>query len=264
MKIVDFDYLLFHIKLIFFSDKIINVANCDSVRYCYANDVRTPKGFVKETALTGIIDLDKSLDILWNNLNGKVRQKIRKANELGIKIKTNQNYQEFYEINNEHRRRLAYKGPLGFDMPIDFMKKNGYLMMTELDGDLLSGDLLLMDDKNVLTWILASDRFENHEKAKVCSLANSLLIWEGIKYCNLKGIKKWDWGGVWSQEECKTNHGFEGINQFKLGFGSEIKTKYNYIKMYSNLLNVGHKITRVRTLTSEITSSGHSINRHNT
>ena len=245
MIIIDYNYLIFNLKLVFFADHIFDIYDCDSLKLDYCEDLPSPYGFKKEKVLTSIIDLTPDLDTLWGKLNSKARQKIRKATNCGIKIKYNENYEEFYKINNEHKKKKGFRGPLGYNIPIWFMKKYGLLIVTELDNQILSGALCLLDDSNILCWVMASKRHEGKEIAKNCSYANHLLVWEAMKYAKNKGINKWDWGGWFSKEEILLDKSFEGINQFRFSFGGEAIIRYNYERRYSKLFRICSHVYRL-------------------
>jgi len=60
----------------------------------------------------------------------------------------------------------------------------------------------LEDQSNINYWIGASKRLDvDKEKAKLIGYANRLIYWEAIKYAKEKGIKEYDLGGIFSDEE---------------------------------------------------------------
>ena len=71
--------------------------------------------------------------------------------------------------------------------------------------------------------------------------ANRLLHWEAIKYAKEKGIKEFDWGGLWSVEEAEKDESKRTVNFFKQSFGGEIITCYTYQKIYSKIYKLGQR-----------------------
>lgn len=186
-----------------------------------------------------IIDLNQDLDTIWQNMSGSdCRRAIRHAEADGIKIKLNQNYEEFLEINQEFRKK---KGLGAYSESIDFMKKYGTLFVTEFNKEILLGQLYLEDENNIRWLITGSKRLDvDKEKARLISNANKLTVWNAIKYAKEKGIKEFDMGGYYTGE--KKDIQKENINKFKKSFGGKLVTHYVYEKDYSKLFTLFKKI----------------------
>jgi lipid II:glycine glycyltransferase (peptidoglycan interpeptide bridge formation enzyme) len=168
----------------------------------------------------------------------RCRRGIKHAEKNGVKIKLNQNYEDFYEINSLFRKQ---KGLDAYYEPIEFMKKYGTLIVAEFDGEILLGHLFLEDKNNIRALIHASKRFEvDKEKANFIANANRLSIWYAIKYAKDKGIKEYDMGGYYTGE--KKDIQKENINIFKKSFGGRLVTHYIYEKDYSKLFTLTKKI----------------------
>lgn len=186
-----------------------------------------------------VIDLTQDLDSIWNNMSGSdCRRSIRNAEEIGIKIKLNQNYKEFFEINQLFRKE---KGLDAYSESIEFMNKYGTLFLAEYNGEILLGHLYL-EDKNNIRWLIsASKRLDvDKEKARIIGNANKFTIWNAIKYAKDKGIKEFDFGGYYTGE--KKDIQKENINKFKKNFGGKLVTYYIYEKDYSKLFTLTKKI----------------------
>ncbi len=166
------------------------------------------------------------------------RRAIRHAEADDIKIKLNQNYEEFFEINQLFRKK---KGLDVYSESIEFMKKYGTLFVTEFNGEILSGHLYL-EDKNNIRWLISgSKRLDvDKEKARLIANANKLAVWYAIKYAKEKGIKEFDMGGYYTGE--KKDIQKENINKFKRSFGGKLVTHYIYEKDYSRLFTITKKI----------------------
>jgi hypothetical protein len=152
--------------------------------------------------------------------------------------------------------RKGFGPTLGIGVPnAEIMRKYGTLFIAEHEGEILGGILYLEDENNIFGWRGASLHLEvDKKKAALIGRANRLIHWEAIKYAKKKGIKEFDWGGLWSEEEAKRDKMKRGINSFKLSFGGEVVTRYCYSKTYSKacrtaqiLYNlVSHGIRRFR------------------
>lgn len=221
----------FKTRQIWFADHSYDIKLVDRVifRDCKSN-VNIP-GFSCEKFTTLVIDLTQDLDIIWKKMDkSSCRYSINRAERDGIKVSINQNLEDFIKINNSFSKK---KGLGGERINLKFIKKYGVLFTSELNGEVLGGQVYL-EDKNNIRWLVgASKRLEeNKEKAILIGNANRLLIWEAIKYAKAKGIKEFDFGGYLenSNDKQKTN-----ISNFKKSFGGNLTTHYVSRKDYSKI-----------------------------
>ena len=63
--------------------------------------------------------------------------------------------------------------------------------------------------------------------------ANRLIHWKTITYAREKGIKEFDFGGIWPEEQATQDQLKYNVNSFKLSFGAEVLPCYTYQKVYS-------------------------------
>jgi lipid II:glycine glycyltransferase (peptidoglycan interpeptide bridge formation enzyme) len=230
---IDKRKFIFKIKEIWFADYPYDVQNYSSVKFLECKNKINREGFFCEEFTTLIIDLTQSLEDIWKNMDPKsCRYEINRAIKEGIKIWINKNYEEFYKINASFRKVKGLSDNL---LDVDFMKKYCTLFTSELNGEIVAGQLYL-EDKNNIRWLIgASKRLEvDSKKARLIGCANRLMIWEAIKYAKEKGIKEFDLGGYYTgkiKDEQK-----EKINLFKKSFGGKLVTYYHYYKDYSIIL----------------------------
>ena len=169
------------------------------------------------------------------------RRFINRAKRENIKIKINQDYEKFIEVNSSFRKK---KG-LNPSEKIETMKRYGTLFSAEIDGEFLSGVFYLEDKNNIRGWFGASKRFEtDKEKQKLIGDANRLIHWEAIKYSKTKKIKQFDWGGYYTGKIRDEQR--ERINNFKTSFGGKIITQYIYQKDYSNIYKIAMKLYKLK------------------
>lgn len=226
---------LFIIKDIWWATEPYNVEGYDSVTFYSCKNRINMEGFSCVKFTTLIIDLDQDLDIIWKNMDkSSCRYAINRAKKDGIKIRLNQNYEEFYEINKSFKKNKNL--PTGFEN-IDFMKKYGTLFISEIDGEILGGQLFLEDESHIRWLIGASKRLEvDKKRATLIGNANRLMIWQAINYAKEKKIKEFDMGGYYTgktKDEQKNR-----INIFKKSFGGNLVTQYIYRKDNSNIYKV--------------------------
>ena len=234
---------IFKTKAIWFSDYPFDVEGYDSVTFHACKTKVNMEGFTREEFTTLVIDLTQDLDVIWKNMSkSSCRYAINRAKRDGVKVKLNQNYEEFYEINRSFRENKGL--PLGSET-VEFMKKYGTLFVAEFDGKILGGQFYLEDKNNIRQLIGASERLEvSKEMATLIGNANRLIIWEAIKYAKEKGIKEFDFGGYYSgkvKDEQK-----EGTNIFKQSFGGKLVTHYIYQKDYSRVYKLAKKIYQLK------------------
>jgi len=246
MLIIDKKILTFNIKEIHFSDYPMDVEDCDFINFKYCKNMVNVKGFTCKKEATSIIDLTQDLDAIWNCMDNKsVRYRIKRAQKEGIKIHKNVGYEEFFNMYRSFMQKKGLKSI--FDVfgvgyyDLELMKKYGTLFVAEFDGEIICGTLLLEDNHYIEAWVGASRRFEFEKaKASVISDCDRLIDWEIIKYAKEKGIKEFDLGGLWSEEDLKKDENLKGINTHKLEMGGKNIPCYTYNKIYSKPLHLAY------------------------
>jgi len=254
MLIIDRKILKFNIKDVHFSDYPQDIKNCDYLNFQYCKNKVNLKGFTCKKEYTSIIDLTQELDTIWQNMDKKsVKYRINRAQREGIKIRKNENYEEFFQLYRsfiEKKRLKSIFDVFGVgSINIDTMKKYGTLFVAEYNKEILAGFLFLEDDSNIKAWIGASKRFDSDRtKVKMSSNADRLVDWELIKYAKDKGIKEFDLGGLWSKEEEAKDVEKKGINSHKLELGGKIITCYSYQKFYSKKFLLAYQLYNLKNI----------------
>ena len=244
MITIDKKILIFDVKEAHFSDKPVDIDNCDYLKFCYCKNKVDVKGFTRKKQYTIIIDLTQDLDTIWQNMDKKqVRYRINQAQNNGIRIRKNECYDEFFQMYRSFIQKKGIKSI--FDVlgvgstPFESMKKNGTLFVAEYNGEILIGTLCLEDGSRIESLLSASKRLDvDSSKKKIISCADRLIDWEIIKYAKEKGFKEYDMGGMWPEEEAAKDIVKQGINNFKLAAGGKVITCYSYQKIYSKIFNL--------------------------
>lgn len=230
--------MIFSIKCAYFYDYQHNITGGDAVMLINCKYKVPIDGYqYTRTILTTVIDLTQDLEEIWNRMDKTCRYKIRRAEREQIQIKFNQDHQEFYDISLQFQKEKGFGSLFSLRHPdLDTIREKGTLITMYYQNELLGGHVYLEDQDNILMWISASQRLHvDKEKAALISRANRLLHWEAIKYARQKGIKEYDLGGIFPEEEASRDEGKKNENFFKLSFGGQSVQRYQYEKSYSLL-----------------------------
>jgi lipid II:glycine glycyltransferase (peptidoglycan interpeptide bridge formation enzyme) len=241
---------MFKIKEMHFSDSPLDTDNCDiSIFYwCKENKENKSHNIICDKVYTAVLDLTQDLDNIWlKNLSKHCRRKIRLAEEAGVRCLENQHFEDFFNIRDSFNRKLGLFNFLKLgNIKAETIKQYGHLLVSEYKGEILSGYVYIEDDNNMEAWVTASRRLNvDKEKTAIIAYANRLLLWEGIKYAKAKGLKMFDFGGIWPEEDVATNKHKEGMNRFKLDFGGTVVTRYNYFKIKNPFLKLPYALYRL-------------------
>ena len=240
MLIIDRKIHLFKVREIFFAHAPIDVQGCHYVVYSACKNPPGDRTFACEKVSTLIIDLTQDLDAIWSKMDKKSCQyMIKRAGRETIRIKMNENYEEFGRINRNFKK---HKG-LGTFYSMDRIArlKEGLLLTAEVNGEVVAGQSYLESDTHIRWIIGASKRLEvDKEKAILIGCANRLMTWEAIKYAKDKGIREFDMGGYYTGED-KNDSRFS-VNSYKKSFGGVVVDRYTCTKSYSMLWNLAQKL----------------------
>ncbi len=247
MLVVERKRLILRTKEIHFCDYPFDVNDCASVMFLHCKNKVDAEGFTCHEDYTSTIDLTQDSDTLWRNMDKKsTRYEIGRAEKEEIRVHINDYFDEFYSINKGLEQKQRRKKWFGIGDSLETMRVHGTLVTAEYNGEILGGHLYLEDEDHIKLWLSASKRLEaDREKAALIGRANRLLHWEAMKYAKAKGIKEFDWGGLWSEEEAALDSVKRNINSFKQSFGSVAIKCYNYQKAYSKTYRLANYLYRL-------------------
>jgi len=240
MIVLEQKLLMFNVKWVYFSDYPIDINDCDIANFVYCKSTENFEGFSREKQLTAITDLTQDIEAIWGKIHKKTRRHIRQAEESNICIEINNNYDEFYKMNIDVQKRKGFYSFLDNQHPkVDVIKKHCTLFTAKYKGNLVAGNICLEDTDNIRLLVRASRRFEvDKDIASLIGHVNRLLTWETVKYAKSKGLKQYEWGGLWPEEEAAQDINKQNINLYKLSFGGERVVRYCYRKIYSPILRL--------------------------
>jgi CelD/BcsL family acetyltransferase involved in cellulose biosynthesis len=163
------------------------------------------------------LDLQPSLDTLWNRLNSKLKWSIKKAQREGVVVRIAEDKETLRAFFELHLRMRKYKYDL-LAQPYRFFEniwryfiesQKNRLLIAYYGGEIIGGALFL-EWKDSLYY-----KFNASVPAQLSHRPNDLLIWEGIQYGKAKGCTRLDFGlSDWDQER---------LVQYKRKFGTEEK-----------------------------------------
>jgi len=191
------------------------------------------RGFLRLSPLLSdysvVIDLRKSRDILWKELDGRSRTAIRKAEKSGIKIAEIQTLEELHRYYDIYlaltRREKAYPYPFKFFksiishlVPLNMAR----FFLAYYQGKPIAGVTILVGNNKAMYFNGAS--LPEHRNLGV----NNLLIWHSICWSHdIAKARIFDLYGI----PCNQEYGGEverGLYKFKTSFGGAIVQECAY------------------------------------
>lgn len=163
------------------------------------------------------LDLTPDSDTLWGNLHSSARRAVRKAEKSGVTIRLAAGPEDVREFFNLHLGIRKYRYQL-VAQPYRFFQyiwdhfcadDNGFIMLAEQDGSVIGSIYFLIWGDTLYYKFNASSLEERGVRP------NDMMVWEGIKQGQARGLKKMDFGlSDWDQE---------GLIRYKRKFASEEK-----------------------------------------
>jgi len=186
----------------------------------------------KDIQATINIDLNKSIEELWNNLDKDARWGVKRAIKEGLVFKDipAKEWESFYYIYKETCLRGGIP-PMLFPR---LLETGGKLFGAYYKNQLIAGALVrLKDNKVILTLNSSLPEY-------LVKQPNNLLYWKIIEWSKSKGCRVFDLGGY--QLNTKQGDKLYHINRFKERWGGQIKIYY----VYSNnpFYILGRKVIR--------------------
>lgn len=173
---------------------------------------------------TSIIDLTKSEEELWKNLNRKTRSQVRQAKRKGLSV-TEENDEKALEnfygcMKDVAEGRDFYLPPFSFYRKLHEVlhpHKMVRIYLVKYNERVICSSLCLyFKDTMVTRWWGAHPKFLNLRPYNI-------LMWTHIEEGKQLGYKKCDLGGMPPNEK-------NGVYKFKAGWGGELKNVDWYVK----------------------------------
>ena len=183
-------------------------------------DAFREKGYAITPFYTSVINLEKDQDELWRGIQPQTRNKIRKAEKLGVQIvKEGRSYlPAYYEMVRETlgSQGLRVLPKMFYERVMDILEPQAMakLFIATHNGKAIAGAIFLFYKDTAYYWHGASFR----EYSFACP--NVLIQWELIRYSKRIGYRKYDLLSIEPER-------LPGIARFKMNFGGEVKTYYH-------------------------------------
>jgi len=144
--------------------------------------------YQKERYYTVIIDLTKTEEELWKNLDKKRRNGIRYAtkNKVIVNVSKEGEYLEFYKILYETYKRNKW---LGFPDLTSLQGENKILMLAKYGDKIIAGSLVRFEGEG------ATYSMNGSLPEFLRFKPNELLLWEIVKLCKERGFKELNLSG---------------------------------------------------------------------
>lgn len=188
------------------------------------NDVFIQEGYTLEELITLDLHIPKDEKSLWDGLEVRCRNAIRKAEKSGVEVFEPQTLEEwlepYYELSCGVYRRQEKEPPFTKEYFTALWQKlyacgDLIVLLARFEGKIIAGGIFPRD-RNVGYYL---DGVSDREYNKV--VPNNLLQWEYLKRAQSMGIQLYDMVGA----------NIPSIAKFKKSFGS---TERNYLYAYRN------------------------------
>lgn len=208
---------------------------------------------------TVILNLEKSNEDIFTGFGKHLRRAIRK-------METSEEVEYFIDFEPSDEQMESFikyfeefsktRGIYNCDTNILYKLRDTGCLAIEGAREKESGDVLVyhtyvFDDTRARMQYSASITYlfpDDNKKRNMISNVNKMLTFHGIKVFKKKGLKEFDFGGVTLDS---SNKEMEGIDRFKMEFGGELVTEYNYYcaknskgKMFLSVKTVQDKIIK--------------------
>lgn len=191
---------------------------------------------------TIIINLDRSLQDIWQALNKRARWGVRKAERVGLKVKVAtvwKEWEQFYHIFSIHGKEKQYPPePLEFfrEMFKLHHKNMARLFLAQHQKRTIAGSLFLIYNQNMIFLQNAS------ESAFLSYNPNNLLQWKSIEWAKENGVTIYDMNGL----PPKQVPYLLGVYHYKKRWNGDVQWYYYYLNR--RLLYAGLHMVRTSSL----------------
>lgn len=190
------------------------------------NAIYREYGYDVKQRATIYLDIEDNLDGLWSGLSREARQKVRKAERLGVEVTEEnsiQGLEDYYTVRQENARRNGLRAPSRASIlasePVYMSDGLAKLFLAKYQGEVIAGQLLVVFNGNVqLGGISYSDR-----SRQLRLPANDALQWAVIRWALESGQRRIDWAGYTPEPKSEKE---KGINRFKEKWGGQV-IRYN-------------------------------------
>ncbi|MDR1679058.1 MAG: GNAT family N-acetyltransferase [Prevotellaceae bacterium] len=212
-----------------YTKKIANRAVYTQVRNAWETEknrsVFIENRFRFESHLNIIINLEKTLSQLWEEVHTHRRRNIRKAEKsLIFRQLTVDDFEKSYQILQQNYRR--YRLPLLQKQIFEklFIEEKMLIFGVSLNEKLIGALYALANNSSLYCWYACS--FREYNKL----YPNDLLYWKVISWAQEHGFREFDFGGAGKPEEKY------GVRDFKMQFGGNVTNFGRYVQIHKAII----------------------------
>lgn len=183
------------------------------------------EGYFSYPFCTIIIDLERPLKDVWHALNKRARWSVRKAERLGLKVRTATTWKEWEQYQHLHmlhgrEKQYPTDPPEFFQEMFKLQHKSmARLFLAEYEKQIIAGSLFLVYGKNMVFLQNASKTaFLSHNP-------NSFLQWKSIEWAKGNGVVTYDMNGLPPQEVPY----LRGVYHYKKQWDGHVQWYYYYL-----------------------------------
>ncbi len=201
---------------------------------------------------TIFIDLTQSEKKLWLSLSENARRNIRKSQAHNLTIKSvflaterdDQEFRKFYDLltNLGKIKKFYIPGYSDYFKKMTALKKQSIILFAYQKGSL---------EPIAAIWLVAHSERATYLQTGITNLgyqtmANYLLVWEGLKLLKAQKIPTFDFEAIFDERYPKDHPRWENFTEFKKRFhGTIVKYPPSYLKCYSLLLRIYFQCQRL-------------------
>lgn len=166
---------------------------------------------------TILIATDIPEEDMFKKFSEAKRRAVRKAVKYGVTVEESQDIRRLIGIKNKSSGPFGFITTFGIDRFWPIMAPNhATVLLAYTSGHKLVGGILLVFwEKTAYYWIAGATK-----EGKKLS-APTLLVFEALKVARRRGMKRFDFVGVWDERMKNQHHDWLGFTKFKEGFGGE-------------------------------------------
>lgn len=186
--------------------------------------------FKKKKKLTVLINLKQDLNIIFQDFSATNKTQIRSSVRVGTICQRISNIDEFIDFFNEFAIKKGIN-TITKDRVLSYGLSNFYAFSAMQNNRIIAVHSYLIDKQASIVMLLTSAniRFdEDQDKQIIIGKANKQLHYFEIQTFKEMGLETFDFGGFATEDQIKNNPGLKGVNAFKLSFGGNVITNYEY------------------------------------
>jgi hypothetical protein len=166
---------------------------------------------------TPLIDLARTEEELWQQMDQLCRRQIRKAQKLDCVISCNEDIETARALMNDSIRRLRYRAELG-EADWRALLPRHDILLCKRQGSPLAVHVVLRDHPGRARLMMSGSVDRDDERFRnTVGPANRLLHWHELQHYKAAGFRAYDFGGIEFNQNLA-----EPIPQFKLSFGGVV------------------------------------------